>query len=134
VNRQVLVLLGLVACGMVADSSTASAEPPVAFPTQASNHPIGVSCLAKPAQTPHYVGGYVGGGSLFRGTPRASDEGIFGWDYLGVRRLPHRIFLGWSHGRKQPAGGQYKTDGPEVLDVFTLRPVRRVHKHGASDE
>jgi hypothetical protein len=129
-KRLVLLLGGLLALNGLTRADALPAECPIAPETA----PLELSPLARPAQTPHYAGGYVGGGSLLRGSGRASDEGIFGWDYVGPQRFAHRIFLGWSHGRKVPAGGSYKTDGPEVPDVFSWRPLRHIHPHSGVDE
>jgi hypothetical protein len=129
--KRLLLLLG----GLLVLSVPAWADGPLAgCPIVPETAPFGLSPLARPGQTSHYAGGYVGGGSLLRGSGRASDEGIFGWDYVGPQRFAHRLFLGWSHGRKVPAGGSYKTDGPEVLDVFSLRPLRHIHPHSGVDE
>lgn len=86
-------------------------------------------CISPHAE-PSYTGvdnGYtVGGGSLrhLGGHPRCPEEGTWGWDYVGGH-LPRHVFLQWNHGRRVQAGtGAYKTDGPEVPDIFAAKPLR----------
>jgi hypothetical protein len=97
-----------------------------------------VSRRARPASSPHYTGGYVGGGRLAL-FPRKPDgriiptDGTWGWDYVGLGRRPGRIFLDWWHDRpKQPAPGPYKTDTIHVPDVVALHPIQKLilGKHG----
>jgi hypothetical protein len=86
------------------------------------------------------VGGYVGGGRLrgnnviARGAGAASGpvaDGVFGTDYAGLKVRPGRVFLGAS---ADPSAGQpfargYRTDGPHVPDVFSLKPFRKALWH-----
>lgn len=95
-----------------------------------------VAPWAIPGVTRFEAGGYVGGGSL-RGNralargpytaPGPTQTGTFGWDFAGFRMRPGRVFLAAS---ADPAAGppvarNYRTDGPHVLDVFSLRPFRK---------
>lgn len=71
-----------------------------------------ISPLAQPTDAPGYVGYYVGGGAVYRGEPRRSGEGTWGWDYQGIL-IPRVVRLRWWHGKHYQGGtGQYKTDGP----------------------
>lgn len=80
-----------------------------------AGNPQCVSWLATPSETPRYSGGYVGGGTAIGGEPRYECEGTWGWDYAGFK-LPARIWLRWSHGRRYQGGaGAYKVDGPNLL-------------------
>lgn len=71
--------------------------------------PLCVRRHAAPSDTGRYVGYYVGGGTVLRGTGRYLDEGTWGWDYRGMVVEP-RIMLGWSHARVQSGTGAYATD------------------------
>lgn len=98
---------------------------------QRAGCPQSVAPWAVPGQTSHYAVGYVGGACLGRkGEPRNSDEGVFGWDYAGRSWNPGRVFLNWCHFGKQPQPGPYKSDGPHVPDVFSIKPIQRaMDKH-----
>jgi len=77
--------------------------------------PQSISHIATPTNTPHYGGYYVGGGTLKHGEGRYCNEGVWGWDYMGVL-FQKRVWLGWSHGRRYQDGtGAYKTDGPHII-------------------
>jgi hypothetical protein len=69
-----------------------------------------VAWWARPSESPHDIGYYVGGGVGKRhGEPRRPDEGTWGWDYVGL--LPRRIVLWWGHGRRCQGGtGAYRTE------------------------
>lgn len=85
-----------------------------------AGHPLDVSHLAQPSNSPAYVGGYVGGGMALGGDARFPEEGTWGWDYTG-KHLPRQVFLRWSHGRRNQGGtGSYRTDGPPVPDIIGL--------------
>ena len=72
--------------------------------------PRALSPHAIPTNGPSYQGYYVGGGSPWSGGPRQTDEGTWGWDYVGTH-LPRNVFLGWNHGQRYQGGtGSYKTD------------------------
>ena len=76
--------------------------------------PQSVHKHAIPSNTRHYSGYYVGGSAPYFGEGRTSEEGTFGWDYLGLV-IPKRVALNWTHGRRyQAGGGTYKTDGPKL--------------------
>jgi hypothetical protein len=79
-----------------------------------AGHPQSVAWYAKFSQTKHHSYGWVGGGALFHKSeaPR-SNEGTWGRDYHLFSM--HKVWLGWSHGRRyQGGGGAYKTDGPKL--------------------
>lgn len=80
--------------------------------------PQKISPLAKPTESPHEFGYYVGGGARERsrhGEHRRGSEGVFGTDYLGIV-IPKHVDLGWWHGRRAQGGsGSYRTDGPRLL-------------------
>jgi hypothetical protein len=87
-----------------------------------------VAKYAKPSNTPHYCGGYVGGGTICKGDPRSLDEGTWGWDYQGCCAGFRRIWLQWSHGRRYQGGtGAYKTDGPPVPNILAIPPLKKEH-------
>ena len=77
-----------------------------------------ISRLAKPTESPHEFGYYVGGGARERsrrGECRMPHEGVWGTDYSGVL-IPKHVDLGWWHGRRAQGGtGSYATDGPRIL-------------------
>jgi hypothetical protein len=92
-------------------------------PEQAGYPPC-VARYAHPGRTCKYAVGYIGGGCVGRcGEGRYPEEGTFGWDYTCGWR-PGRVFLNWCHCSKQQAPGPYKTDGPHVPDVFSVKPIR----------
>ncbi|MCE9631534.1 MAG: hypothetical protein K8S94_12575 [Planctomycetia bacterium] len=77
-----------------------------------------ISPLAKPTESPHEEGYYVGGGARERSRTseeRRPDEGVWGTDYAG-RFIRKHTNLRWWHGsRYQGGSGSYGTDGPRVL-------------------
>lgn len=77
-----------------------------------------ISPLAKPTESPHEFGYYVGGGAREksrRADHRLPHEGIWGTDYAGLL-IPKHVALGWWHGRRTQGGtGSYSTDGPRML-------------------
>ena len=77
-----------------------------------------ISPLAKPTESPHELGYYVGGGARQRShhaDDRRAAEGVWGTDYRGII-IPKHVELGWWHGRRYQGGsGSYRTDGPRVL-------------------
>jgi hypothetical protein len=84
--------------------------------------------------TRYESGGYVGGGSLrgnnmlARGAASGPTQtGTFGWDFTGFRLRPGRVFLAPSTDPSSgsPIGRNYRTDGPHIVDVFSLRPFRK---------
>jgi len=99
------------------------------FPTTVKPHAI-------ESVPPQAVGGYVGGARLrgnhvfARGAGAAVgaiQDGTYATDYAGIQTRPGRVFLAPSY---DPSIGPtiaraYRTDGPQVLDVFSLRPVRK---------
>ncbi|MFM7291929.1 MAG: hypothetical protein ACKOEX_01205 [Planctomycetia bacterium] len=87
-------------------------------PFQRAGNPQCVSPLAKPTESPHEEGYYIGGGAPEknrRGDPRRHTEGVWGTDYTGLL-LPKHTNLNWWHGRRAQGGvGSYGTDGPRLL-------------------
>jgi hypothetical protein len=82
--------------------------------------PLLLSPCAKPANTPAYVGYYVGGGTGCMGSPRRVEDGTWGRDYQG-HWIPRHVMLQWSHGRLYQGGiGAYESDGHPVPDVIGL--------------
>jgi len=83
-----------------------------------AGNPQCVSPLAKPAESPHEVGYYVGGGApvkSHRGEERRADEGTWGVDYTGII-IPKKNVLNWWHGSRYQGGrGAYEADGPRIL-------------------
>jgi hypothetical protein len=79
-----------------------------------AGHSECVSPLARPSNTLHFSGGYVGGGTALVGYERQRHEGTWGWDHRGI--ISRRPFLRWFPGRCQGGAGAYRTDGPHVPD------------------
>jgi hypothetical protein len=96
---------------------------PCHTPAQAG-YPDCIFKWARYGRSHKYDLGYIGGGCVGRcGEPRRPDEGTIGWDYdCGWR--PGRVFLNWCHCGKSPKPGPYKTDGPNVPDVFSVHPIK----------
>lgn len=104
--------------------------------TERAGNAGAVAPWAIPGVTRFEAGGYVGGGSLrgnnvfARGraaTTGAPEVGTFGWDFVGFKLRPGRVFLAPS---ADPSGGAsiargYRAEGPHVPDVISLRPYRR---------
>ncbi|MFM8953032.1 MAG: hypothetical protein ACKOOF_08245 [Planctomycetaceae bacterium] len=80
--------------------------------------PQSISPLARPTESPHEIGYYVGGGARERsrgGEHRRPQEGVWGTDYGGLL-IPKHVMLGWWHGQRSQGGtGSYPTDGPRLL-------------------
>ncbi len=71
--------------------------------------------FAKPSTDAYHQVSYVGGGTLFGGSSRRTDEGTFGMDYSGYW-FARKTWLKWSHGERHQGGaGRYETDGPHLL-------------------
>lgn len=77
-----------------------------------------ISPLAKPTESPHEIGYYVGGGARQKSRhaeQRRPPEGVWGTDYAGLV-IPKHVELGWWHGRRAQGGtGSYRSDGPRVV-------------------
>ena len=112
--------------------------------SERAGQPQQVSRLASvpPTRSPHYTGGYVGGGRLllFRKNldgRLAETDGTWGYDYTLFNRRPGRIFLNWWHGRPvEPGAGTYDPDGVHVPDPVSrhffqklLTGGREHHEH-----
>jgi len=95
-----------------------------------------VTWHAVPGLSMKASGGWVGGGRLCQGVGRTSCEGTWGWDYIGKGWYPGRVFLHWSPScARQPKAGRYKVDGPEVPDIFAVKPIKRaIEKRHAKEE
>ena len=71
--------------------------------------------FAKPSLDAYHQVGYVGGGTLFGGSCRRTEEGTFGMDYSG-HWFARKTWLRWSHGERYQGGaGRYESEGPRVL-------------------
>jgi len=83
-----------------------------------AGNPQCISPLAMPAESPHEVSYYAGGGARTKargGEERREVEGIWGVDYGGIL-FPKHVDLGWWHGARYQGGyGAYRTDGPRLL-------------------
>lgn len=92
---------------------------------------------AIPTDAGHVGGGYVGGGRLFHGNrplargeysaPGAAGVGTYGTDYIGMGDRPGRVFLAPSPDARasRPIADNYEANGPQLMDVFNIRPVRK---------
>ncbi|MBP3956868.1 RNA polymerase sigma factor [Gemmata sp. G18] len=103
--------------------------------------------LAVPSVTRFDQGGYVGGASLrinsliARGPGSAvgpTQDGTYGTDFGGFRAHLGRVFLASSDdpSRGRPAYLSYRADGPRIVDVFAIRPLRNgiLAKREAAEE
>jgi hypothetical protein len=132
--RPVLLLLALGWC------AAAHADAPRGTTTEA-DHTFAragqsnvVAPWARPNQTPKYAPGTIGGSIPFGGYgPIAQSDGVFGYDYVGYGP-PGRVFLGWAHDPVRPRMGSYRTDGPRVFDIFSIRPVRKALSPGEGNK
>jgi hypothetical protein len=113
-NRSKSVLLPSLVLSLFLASLGRCADPAPRCPeTPCEGHaragcPQLISWFARPADTPNYLGYYVGGGAAVHGQPPCPDEGTWGWDYGGV--IPKRVILQWWHGaHAQGGGGSYAT-------------------------
>lgn len=134
-NRVLLAAAALAAPAAArGDDDPTHRHPSTAVHTmERAGYPQLVRKHAQPAESPHFTGGYVGGGRLT--TSKHADgrvtptDGTWGWDYVGFGRRPGRVFLDWYHDRpKQPKPGPYKTDGPHVPDPIAAHPVQKVYE------
>ncbi len=109
---------------------------PIPHTMERAGNPDGVRQHATPSFPVEDVGGYIGGARLrgnhifARGAGAvtgAPQDGTFGTDYAGLKTRPNRVFLAPSY---DPSIGpsvarSYRTDGPQVTDVFSQRPLRK---------
>jgi len=82
---------------------------PAAHTQERAGNPATVAPWAVPGVSRYEAGGSVGG--------------TFGWDFVGFRLRPGRVFRMAASNPEHAAG--YRTQGPHVPDVFSLRPFRR---------
>ena len=111
-----------------------------------AGYPLNVKRHAVPSVTRFDQGGYVGGGSLrnnsliARGPGSAvgpTQDGTYGTDFGGFRAHLGRVFLASSDSSYgHPAYLSYRTDGPRIVDVFAIRPLRNgiLAKREAAEE
>src|SRR5580698_4044378 len=92
-DRRSLPIMLLLAVGVLLAGirpAVAADEEPAIQPAssecdfQRAGNPECISPRARPSNGPRDTGYYVGGGAAFRGQPRMSDEGTWGWDYTGL--------------------------------------------------
>ena len=119
-SSMIIAMAWLVACP--AEPLTFAAEPQCACPSACLVHPhVRAGCprsiawWAQPSNTAQYGGYYVGGSTQIHGDTRCPNEGVWGWDSMGLLFNKH-VWLGWAHGPRHYAGEPaYKTDGPHVI-------------------
>lgn len=98
--------------------------------------PLCVKPHAVPSVTRFDYAGYVGGASLrnnhlaARGPGSATGpiyDGTFATDFGGFRAHLGRVFLASScdPARGSSIHARYRADGPRIVDVFALRPIRK---------
>jgi hypothetical protein len=91
-------------------------EDPPTYPLPMGWTYLHVACYARPSDTGHYGGYYVGGSAVCKGEPRGPQEGTWGWDYTGCGCLGPCVYLQWLHGRRyRNSAGGYRIDGPHLL-------------------
>lgn len=80
-----------------------------------AGNPQCLSPFAKPTESPHETGYFVGGGARTRarqGEHRRATDGTWGTDYTGIL-FPKHIELNWWHGSRFQGGGLgYRNVGP----------------------
>jgi hypothetical protein len=125
---------------LVALAGPAAAQSPQGATTAADHtfaragFPNVIASWAQPNRTPKQMPGYIGGSIPLGGDgPIAPVDGTFGYDYVGYGP-PGRVFLGWAHDPVNPRMGSYRTDGPRVFDIFSVRPVRRALSPGEGNK
>lgn len=83
-----------------------------------AGNPQCISPLARPTESPHEKGYYVGGGAAEwsrRSCERGPGEGVWGSDYTGIV-IPKKVELGWWHNsRSTSSAAAYRSDGPRLL-------------------
>jgi hypothetical protein len=110
------------ACGLAADPAPPSGD----HTQQRAGYSNCVAWWAVPSWSCKECGGLIGGGCLRRGTDAGPYDGTWGWDYVGHGWRPNRIFLSWCPDcARQHKPGPYKVDGPNVPDVFAVKPIKR---------
>jgi hypothetical protein len=83
-----------------------------------AGNPQCLSHFARPTDSPHETGYFIGGGARTRaaaGQPRSITDGTWGTDYTGIL-FPKHIELNWWHGQRAQGGGLgYRNVAPRVL-------------------
>jgi hypothetical protein len=130
----------LIVITLCSSASFCNAETPRGTTTEAdhnfarSGSSDQIAPWARPGRSPKEMPGLIGGSRPLRGDgPIAPSEGVFGYDYVGFGS-PGRVFLGWGHDPVSPRMGSYRTDGPRVFDVFSIRPVRKALSPGEGNK
>lgn len=128
-GRRRLMVAAIAVCCCLPQAPGRDLTPPMGRPATARKHfqgdqfqragnPQCISPLAKPTESPHEEGYYVGGGARAKSRhadERRPGEGVWGTDYSGLI-IPKHTNLKWWHGRRYQGGvGAYGTDGPRVL-------------------
>jgi hypothetical protein len=128
------LLLVLVFAGPVAAQAPHGTTTAADHTFARAGFPNVIAPWARPSRTPEQMPGYVGGSIPLGGDgPVAPYDGTFGYDYVGYGS-PGRVFLGWAHDPVYPRPGSYRTDGPRVFDIFSVRPVRRALSPGEANK
>jgi hypothetical protein len=119
-------IIGIYSCLLALGANSIWADPPCAsdHTMERAGNPNTIGSWARPANSPNYTGGYVGGGCPFRGESRnPQTDGTWGWDYVGRPCNPQRIFINWCHCQStHPKQGTYKTDAPHVPNILASPP------------
>lgn len=148
--RRSLVLTGLIFFALSAPTVRADDRPllqriaertpaplrPVEHSAARAGYPLNVKPHAIPSVTRFDHGGYIGGASLHNNSLIASGpgsalgpthNGTYGIDFGGFRAHLGRVFLAPSNdpSRGHSLASGYNADGPRVLDVLALRPLRK---------
>lgn len=97
-----------------------------------AGYPNSIARWARPSQKPKYSLGYIGRATVFDHDcePRQA-EGVIGYDYVGYGPYS-RVFPGWVTVGSPP--GPYRTDGPRIFDIFSIRPLRRALNKETGEE
>lgn len=134
-----LVVVGVGSSGIAQErfvERTPYPRNPVFHTMERAGNPTSVKPRAVPSVTAHDATGYVGGAKLLgnnlrgKGSGAASgpiQDGTFATDYAGAQLRTGRVFLAPSYDRSigPTVARAYRTDGPHVPDVFSLRPLRK---------
>lgn len=108
---------------------------PIPHTMERAGCPQNVKAHSFPSVPDNTTGGYVGGHRLRHNNifakghyvaPGALAAGTYGTDYAGIAIRPGRVFLAPSYDPSigPTIANAYRTDGPQVKDVFSIRPLR----------